>query len=128
MKLPQDTPIIEDETLPTIEAAIRFKSKPRTMTDCLGETFDYVTVPNTLKKSHLNLPALRKARKLGAYANSDFIASIMLGKACSIATRYYHSKGEDYIYRLDRLPETVTVDASGFLASVSIAVIDSLRA
>jgi hypothetical protein len=70
-----------------------------------------VKVP-TLTNRHCDMHAFRTDKKFGPYANSDLFPSVLARAVKALGVR-------DYI-RLDQIPDAVTVDASGFLARVTI--------
>lgn len=78
--------------------------------------YRYVQVP-TVKRAHCDMPAFRASRAFGCFANSDLFMA-MLARALQRA-------GIGRIIRLDDLPAGVTVDTSGFLASVTIDLPDA---
>jgi hypothetical protein len=93
---------------------IKFRAKPETVYH-MDESVAYVRVKvPALGRQHCDMAAFRRHRRYGSYANSDLFPS-MLARAVR------DSGVRDYI-RLDQLPPAVTVDASGFLATVTITV------
>lgn len=90
---------------------VSFKGKVQNVYN-MDETlaYQYVPVPK-LSRSHCDMAEFRRDRRFGGYANSDLFPS-MLNRAAE-------AKGVKNVIRLDRIPEGVTVDASGFLAKVS---------
>lgn len=95
-------------------ATITFKAKIRTVYN-VDDTpaFDDITVPQ-LQRRHCDMPSWRKHPKFGGLANSDLLPNIL--------TRIRRDIAPNGTIRLDRLPDNVTVDASGFLAIVTIEV------
>ena len=94
-------------------ATISFKAKPETvynMDDTVA--FQRIKVP-TLVRGHCDMNAFRKHPKFGGLANSDLFRNIL--------AKIRRERLGEYI-RLDRIPEGVNVDTSGFLANVSIDV------
>ncbi|QIG74367.1 hypothetical protein EVC08_055 [Rhizobium phage RHph_N65] len=94
-------------------ATIEFKAKPEqvfNMDDTLA--FVRVKVP-TLERKHCDMPAFRKHAKFGGLANSDLFKNVL--------SKIRRDRLGEYI-RLDRIPEGVSVDTSGYLAVVSIDV------
>lgn len=94
-------------------ARIEFRAKVETiynMDDTIA--FQRVKVP-ALGSKHCDMPAFRKHARFGGYANSDLFRNVL--------SKIRREKFGDYI-RLDRIPEDVTVDTSGFLAVVSLDV------
>jgi hypothetical protein len=92
-------------------ATITFKAKVETMRSMEDDVlYQYVTAP-VLTRRHCNMDAWRLHPKFGAYANSDFFPGVLA------KIRREHLNG---FIRLDRLPEHVTIDTSGFLAVVTL--------
>lgn len=73
--------------------------------------FRYVKKPK-LNRSHCDMREWRCHPKFGSYANSDLFPGIL-----SRQTQHVPE-----LIKLDQLPNGVSVDTSGFLALVSIAV------
>lgn len=97
-------------------ARITFKAKPRDIWNATGETVEFRTIPvPVLKRSHCDMAAFRCHKKYGGFANSDLFPAMLARIRRDIAGPY----GE---LRLDRLPAGVSVDLSGFLATVTIDV------
>lgn len=96
--------------------AVTFKGKPETVYNHDNTVaYQRIKVPR-LTRTHADMDAFRKSRAFGSYANSDLFPAML--------TRAVKSAGiSDYV-RLDRLPDCVTVDAAGFLASVTITLPD----
>jgi hypothetical protein len=92
-------------------ASVSFRAKVRRVYNA-DETlaYEYVPVPK-LGRSHCDMNAFRSHRRFGAYANSDLFPAMLRRAADAI--------GVNNVLRLDRVPEGVTVDTSGFLAVVS---------
>ena len=91
---------------------IKFKAKVQTiynMDDTVA--YHYIQVP-VLKRNHVNMGQARQHPKYGSYANSD----LFLGMLSKIRKDMFGYSGE---IKLDSIPEGVTVDTSGFLATVS---------
>ena len=95
--------------------AITFRAKVETVRNRDGSiAFQRVKVP-ALTYAHCNMEEWRQHPKWGVLANSDlFIDCLRRQTALAI--------GGDHVryLRLDRLPAVVSVDASGFLARVTI--------
>ena len=92
-------------------ASIEFRAKVETiynMDDTVA--FQRIKVP-TLDRKHCDMAAFRKHPKFGGLANSDLFKNVL--------ARIKRDRLGDYV-RLDRIPEGVTVDTSGFLALVSL--------
>lgn len=94
--------------------SVTFRGKPETIYN-MDDTVAYrrIKVP-ALERRHCDMHAFRTHRRYGSYANSDLFPS-MLRRAVKAAGV------PDYI-RLDRIPPSVTVDESGFLANVTIQI------
>lgn len=91
---------------------IQFRAKVRTVynhDDSIA--WREVKVP-ALERSHCDMHAFRASREFGSYANSDLFKNILVGIARKVAPHGF--------IRLDKIPENVTVDDSGFLALVTI--------
>lgn len=71
----------------------------------------------TLKRNHCDMDAFRRHPKFGGFANSNLFPG-MLAKI----RRDITGNRDGGWLRLDRLPDNVTVDESGFLAKVTITV------
>jgi hypothetical protein len=94
---------------------IQFKAKIQevlNMDDTVA--YQYVSVP-VLKRSHVDMNAARNHPKYGGYANSDMFPGMLARIRSDLI------KGSLGL-RMDRLPENVVVDTSGFLANVTIEV------
>lgn len=98
-------------------ATISFRAKVQKVYN-LDDTVAYerVQVPK-LARSHCDMEAFRRHSKYGPYANSDLFANILVKIRRERLTGPYG----DHV-RLDKLPEGVQVDTSGFLAVVSVDV------
>ena len=93
-------------------ANITFKAKIRHVYNADGShAFDYVPVP-TLTRSHCDMNAFRSHPKFGPLANSDLFPNVLSRLRAGIGERI----------KLSHIPANVIVDASGFLAVVTIAV------
>lgn len=98
-----------------IMATIVFKGKVKQVIYSNGEhAYDYISIPE-LDRKHCDMAAFRNHPKYGAYANSDLFKGMLAG----IKRQFFGSRS---VIQLDQVPEGVTVDASGFLAIVTIAV------
>jgi hypothetical protein len=94
-------------------AAISFRAKPETVYTMDGApAFQRIRVP-VLTRAHCDMAAFRKHPKYGGLANSDLFKNVL--------ARLRRDFTGDYI-RLDRVPEGVTLDTSGFLATVTLEV------
>ena len=94
---------------------ITFKAKPEPVYNVEDNSVAYrrVKVPK-LGCRHCNMKSFDRDRNWGPYVNSDLFPG-MLSRALKKAGIV------EYI-RLDAIPENVTVDTSGFLASVTISL------
>lgn len=92
--------------------AITFKAKVepiRNMDDTLA--YELIKAP-AIERRHCDMDAFRRHPKFGSYANSDLFKNL-ISRQLKLAEVGTH-------LRLDRLPACVSVDRSGFLASVTI--------
>ena len=96
-------------------AKITFKTKIRTCRN-MDETvaYQYVAVPE-FTRAHCDMAAFRRHEKFGSYANSDMFQNVLK------RIRRDLMGGKDCL-RLDMVPANATVDASGFLAVVTIEI------
>lgn len=95
-------------------ASIEFKAKVQSVYNCDGTlAWQYVKVP-AITRSHCDMPAFRKHGRMGPYANSDLFPAFI--------RRALEGLGVKETIRLDRIPESVNLDASGFLARVTITI------
>jgi len=94
--------------------SITFKAKVQTvynMDDTVA--WQFVKVPK-ITRSHCDMNAFRNHPKFGSYANSDLFQNLInrqLKLACV---------GENI--RLDKIPDGVEIDMTGFLAEVTINI------
>lgn len=96
-------------------ATITFKGKIERMEHVDGSlVYEYIRVP-VLTRSHCDMAAFRRHAKYGGYANSDLFAGMLARIRSALVAG---SVG----LHLDALPDNVTVDASGFLARVTVTV------
>ena len=94
-------------------AKISFKAKIHTVyTVDDAVAYHCIKVPELTRK-HCDMDAFRRHPKYGSYANSDLFPGML--------RRIRKDKLGDII-RLDKVPDGVTVDTSGFLAVVSVSV------
>ncbi len=96
------------------DLAVVFKAKVQkvyNMDDTLA--YEFVKLPK-LSRSHVDMHKFRMSNQFGGYANSDLFIGL-LGRAVTKA-------GVKEIIKLNELPPSVSVDASGFLAEVTIKV------
>jgi len=91
-------------------ASISFKAKVETVYN-IDDSVAYlrVKVPK-LERKHCDMQAFRFHPKFGGIANSDLFPNAL--------ERLRRDRLGDYV-RLDKIPENVTIDTSGFLAKVS---------
>ena len=93
-------------------ATIQFKAKAHSVRYVDGTpAYRYVPVP-TLRRSHCDMAAFRKHPRYGGLANSDLFPNVLARIRSDLGERI----------RLDRIPSNVSVDESGFLASVTVEV------
>lgn len=94
-------------------AEIKFKTKVRNAYNLDGSlAFRFVDVP-TLTRSHCDMAAFRQHPKFGGFANSDMFPNAL--------SRIKRDRLGDRI-RLDKIPDGVTVNETGFLTIVSFQV------
>lgn len=97
-------------------ATITFKGKVcDAITTLPGEVlYRFIQVPK-LERRHCDMAAFRKHPRYGGIANSDLFSNALarIKRDCTQTGGYI---------RLDRLPDNVSVDTSGFLATVTITV------
>ena len=94
-------------------ARIEFKAKVRNVHNIDGTmAFRVLDVP-TLTRSHCNVNAFRQHAKFGGLANSDLFLNVL--------ARIKRERLGERI-RLDKIPDGVAVDETGFLAVVTIDV------
>jgi len=77
------------------------------------EYYERIKVP-ALKRSHCDIKAFYKDKKYSGWVNCDFFISILERSLSKLGIREY--------IRLDQIPETVKIDTSGFLATVTIDI------
>ena len=94
-------------------ATIKFKAKAYDVRNVDGSlAFSAVNVP-TLTRSHCDMDAFRSHPKFSGLANSDLFSNVL--------SRIKRDRLGERI-RFDKIPEGVTVDASGFLAIVTVNI------
>jgi hypothetical protein len=92
---------------------IKFKAKAYDVRNVDGSlAFSAVNVP-TLTHSHCDMAAFRQHPKFGGLANSDLFPNLL--------AKIKRDRLGDSV-RFDKIPEGVTVDATGFLALVTVEV------
>lgn len=84
----------------------------------------YIRVPNLERRHVADMGAARQSRKFGGYANSDMFPSMIRRAAESAGCRDY-GNGTMRIDLHKPMPESIRVDESGFLATVTIDVPDA---
>jgi len=91
---------------------ITFKARIETIRNA-DDTIAYerIKVPR-LDKQHCDMRRARNHPRLGSYANSDLFPAML--------RRMATARGVIPYIRLDQLPDGVSVDAAGFLATVTI--------
>lgn len=98
---------------------VTFRAKVETIYERDGTpAYQRIKVPQ-LTHAHCNMAEWRTHPKWGYLANSDLFLSVLRRQAA-------RAVGGDHVryLRLDRLPETVSVDTTGFLARVTINLDD----
>lgn len=94
-------------------ATITLKGKVKNMLECDGAiAYQYIQIP-TLTRKHCNMHEFRTHPRFGSYANSDLFEGMLNRSKKGIF-------GHDTRLRLDQVPQNVTVDTSGFLATVIV--------
>ena len=97
-------------------AKITFKTKVKTY-GIMGDdsiSIEYIKVP-VLTKKHCDMNAFRSHKKYGGLANSTLFPNIL----ARIRNEVFGS-GSDI--DLDKLPDNVSIDTTGFLAVITIDV------
>ena len=84
----------------------------------------YVRVPNLERRHVEDMADARKSRRFGGYANSDMFPS-MIRRAAEAAGCRDYGNGTMRIDLHKPVPESIRVDESGFLATVTIDVPDA---
>lgn len=96
-------------------AKVTFKTKARDVLTVEGElAWRYISIPK-FTRAHCDMNAFRSHEKYHSYANSDLFPGMLE----RIAKEKLCFRDHDRTLRLDRIPPGVTVDASGFLLSIS---------
>jgi len=97
-------------------ARISFKAKRFTVYHADNTpAYDAVKLPREFTRAHCDMDAFRRHPKFGGIANSQLFPNVLARiKRETFGTR-------DAI-RLDQIPAGVTVDTTGFLATVSFEV------
>mgnify|MGYP000143173177 FL=1 len=88
----------------------------------------YIRVPNLVRRHVADMGAARQSRKFGGYANSDMFPSMIRRAAEAAGCRDYGSYKGSRGLCVDLhkpLPDSIRVDESGFLATVTIDVPDA---
>ena len=95
-------------------AKIEFRGKIERVLN-MDDTFAYeqLKVP-ALERRHCDMDAFRRHPKYSGLANSALFPNVLIRIARDVASNGY--------LRMDRIPENVTIDRSGFLARVTIDV------
>jgi hypothetical protein len=102
-----------------VTARISFRAKAENVYTPDGATVAYriIRVP-VLARRHCDMNAFRRHPKYGELANSDLFAGVL----AKIRRDVFNCRDYRPFIRLDQLPAGVTVDESGFLATVSAEV------
>ncbi len=96
-------------------AQIVFKTKVKNRYNADGSiAYSMVDVP-MLKRAHCDMGAFRSHPKFGGLTNSDMFPNVLA------RIRRDVFGGKDYM-RIDKTPQNVTIDMTGFLAVVVIEV------
>lgn len=96
---------------------ISYKAKVENVYN-MDETLAYqiVKVPAKITSAHYSREDWRKHPKFGSYVNSDLFPNLVSRQLSLLNVKLGTN------IRLDRLPDAVTVDTTGFLAVVTINV------
>mgnify|MGYP006977239969 FL=1 len=96
-------------------ARIQFKGKVQTMRNADDDSavYEYIQVP-AFDRKHCDMNAFRRHKKYGPYANSDLFKGML--------NRIRKDVFGGQVLKLNAIPEGVQVDASGFLAVVTLDV------
>lgn len=98
-------------------AKIEFKAKAQAVYNQDNTpVYRVVRVPH-FQRSHCDMDAFRRHPKHGGLANSDLFPGIL----ARIRRDVFGLKYTDH-FRLDQVPDGVTVDETGFLVGVSVEV------
>ena len=100
-----------------MDATITFRAKVESvyhMDDSLA--WQQIRVP-TLARRHCDMTAFRDHKRLGGLANSDLFPVVL----AKIRRDILGGPDRDYI-RMDRIPDGVVINSTGFLATVTITV------
>lgn len=94
--------------------SITFRGKPETIYNVDGTVaFERIKVP-TPTHSHYDMASFRQHPKFGPFANSDLFLKALQGALKSAGVGSY--------IRLDRVPDAVAIDRSGFLTKITITI------
>lgn len=96
-------------------AAITFKTKLIPLLDDNGKEIDKLLKVPELSHNHCDMVAFRQHPKFGIFANSDLFPNALARIRCDIL-------GRRQFLKLSDLPPNITVNASGFLAVVTVDV------
>lgn len=97
---------------------IQFKAKQRTVHN-MDNSIHYVKIDvPKITRNHCDMHAFRVSRRFGGYANSDLFLGMIRGELKRL--------GIGEIVKLDNVPDSMTVDGTGFLSVVTILVPDSI--
>ena len=97
-------------------ARIEFRAKPVDVFNVDGSlAYRYIPVP-ALTRSHCDMNAFRQHPKYGGYANSDLFPGML--RRIRDNTFTWSVNGAK-AFKLDAIPEGVTLDQSGFLARIT---------
>lgn len=113
--MPKGSPIATTILGKTLSMAdITFRGKIETISNMDGtKAYDRIKVPK-IERRHCDMAAFRSHPKYGAYANSDLFKNLI--------SKQLRDRNIGTHIRLDKLPECVAIDTSGFLAEVTISL------
>lgn len=95
---------------------VTFKAKPEKI--WYGEIPRLRVKVPALARSHCDMNAMRSSRRFGGYANSDLFAALLARAVAAIVP-------SGKIWADEPLPAGVTLDTSGFLWRVTVALPES---
>jgi hypothetical protein len=101
-----------------MKATIRFRAKVETVYN-MDDTpaYELIKVPR-FERRHCEIAEFRRHPRFQAYVNSDLFPGVLNGIRKKVTT------GDGYLRldRIEQLPYGVSVDRSGFLATVTVTV------
>lgn len=73
----------------------------------------YIKIPK-IERRHCDMESFRRDSRFGGYVNSDLFGALL--------SRQFKERGIKETIRLDKIPDCVAIDESGFLARVTISL------